>query len=122
MILNTQENQGVDIVSIEGSIDALTAGEVQQYFNDLIGKGVNRVIINLDQVDFMSSAGLRVIMAASKGVRQQGGDLRLAAAQPGVEKMLKISGFTSILKSFYSVDEALSSFVNGASQSDGSPA
>jgi anti-anti-sigma factor len=114
MELNTQKINEVNIVSIEGSIDALTAGEVQQYFNDLIGTGVEKVILNLDQVDFMSSAGLRVIMAVSKEVRQQGGDLRLAAAQPGVEKMLKISGFTSILKSFPNVDAAVMSFQNGA--------
>jgi anti-anti-sigma regulatory factor len=43
-------------------------------------------------------------------MRQLGGNLRLAAAQPGVEKILKLSGFMSILKFYSSVEEALTSF------------
>ena len=110
MELNNQKLGDVNVVSIGGSIDALTAGEVQQYFDQLTGRGEKSVLIDLARVDFMSSAGLRVIMAISKDVRQRGGDLRIAAAQPSVEKMLKISGFTSILKSFPSVDLAVQSF------------
>ena len=73
-------------------------------------QGASQLVADLSQVEFMSSAGLRAILAALKEARQHGGDLRLAAAQPGVEKILKISGFTSILKAYPSVDEALSSF------------
>jgi anti-anti-sigma regulatory factor len=45
-----------------------------------------------------------------KESRQEGGDLHLAAAQPGVEKILKMSGFTSILKSYPTVAEAVAGF------------
>ena len=53
---------------------------------------------------------LETLLAALKEARQLGGDIRLAAAQAGVEKVLKISGFMSILKFYPSVDEALTSF------------
>jgi anti-anti-sigma factor len=110
MELNSGQFEGVKVVSIEGSVDAMTAGQVQGYFDDLLEKGERRIILDLSKVDFMSSAGLRVIMTVSKNLRQEGGELRLAAAQPSVEKMLKISGFTTILKSFSSLDAALESF------------
>jgi len=110
MELNSGQFDGVKVVSIEGSVDAMTAGQVQGYFDDLLEKGERRIILDLSKVDFMSSAGLRVIMTVSKNLRQEGGELRLAAAQPSVEKMLKISGFTTILKSFSSLDAALESF------------
>lgn len=67
----------------------------------------------LGQVDFMSSAGLRAILLALKESRRQGGDLRLAAARPGVDYTLKISGLASILQSFPSVDQAVASFGPG---------
>jgi anti-anti-sigma factor len=98
------------VVSISGSIDALTAPDVMNFLHSKIAGGQHRLVLDLSRVDFMSSAGLRVILAALKSSRQEGGDLRLAAAQPGVEKILKMSGFTNILKAFPSVDEAVDSY------------
>ncbi len=98
------------VVSVVGSIDALTAGEVADFLSAQINQGHKQIVADLSQVDFMSSAGLRSILVTLKESRQQGGDLRLAAAQPGVDKILKMSGFTSILKTFSTVDEAVASF------------
>jgi anti-anti-sigma factor len=98
------------VVSLAGSVDALTAQEVTNFLNSKIAGGQHHLVLDLGRVDFMSSAGLRAILAALKETRQEGGDLRLAAAQPGVEKILKMSGFTNILKTFLTVDEAVDSF------------
>ena len=97
------------IVSISGSIDALTSERVAEGLA-LHFKDEKNILLDLAQVNFMSSAGLRVVLGALKETRRRGGDLYLAAAQPGVEKVLKISGFDSILHIFSSVDEALSGF------------
>jgi len=104
-----QLNQ-TSVVSMMGSMDALTADEVTRFLSAQIGTGQKQIVADLSQVDFVSSAGLRAILAALKESRQQGGDLRIAAAQPGVEKILKMSGFTSILKDYPTVDEAVTSF------------
>jgi anti-sigma B factor antagonist len=98
------------VISIRGSIDALTADQVTNYFSKRMDEGNNQFIADLTKVDFMSSAGLRAILATLKQSRQNGGDLRLAAAQPGVEKILKMSGFTSILKTYPTVGEAVADF------------
>jgi anti-sigma B factor antagonist len=95
------------IVSIIGSIDILTSEKVAEGLA-LHLKDDKNVLLDLAQVNFMSSAGLRVVLRTLKEARQRGGDLYLAAAQPGVEKVLKLSGFHSILHVFGSVDEALS--------------
>jgi len=97
------------IVAIQGSVDALTSPQLTETLNREIQNGHHFLIVDLSQVEFMSSAGLRAILGALKGSRQNGGDLRLAAAQPAVEKVLQISGFTSILKTYPSVEEALES-------------
>jgi anti-sigma B factor antagonist len=98
------------VVSIVGSVDALTAGELTDLLLENIDSQHVHLVVDLGEVDFMSSAGLRAIMTSLKESRKHGGDLRLAAAQPGVEKILKMSGFTTILKSYSTLDQAVSSF------------
>lgn len=110
MEISVRQFNGGKVVSINGSIDALTAGEVSSFLLAQIDGDHKNLVADLSQVDFMSSAGLRVILTALKESRQQGGDLRLAAAQTGVEKVLKMSGFTTILKAFQTVEEAIDSF------------
>jgi len=105
---NTYGKTGV--VSVNGSVDALTAVELNQFVTSQITNGNTRLVIDLGQVDFMSSAGLRAILASFKESRQNGGDLRLAAPHAGIEKVLKLSGFLSIIKTYPSSDEAVGSY------------
>ena len=119
-ITDRLENQK-RIVAIAGNVDALTAGEGTQYLSERINAETKQIILDLSQVDFMSSAGLRMILTALKASRQLGGDLYLAGAQPSVEKMLKVSGFTSIVKTFPTVEAAVVEFSSqdhGAAQSN----
>jgi anti-sigma B factor antagonist len=107
---SVKQQDQTTVVSITGSVDALTAGELTDLLLENIDSQHVRMVVDLGEVDFMSSAGLRAIMTSLKESRKHGGDLRLAAAQPGVEKILKMSGFTSIMKSYSTLDQAVSSF------------
>lgn len=108
MQIQSRESGGVTIISPAGSIDAHTSSDLNAYMAQLAGS--KQWVFDLGQVDFMSSAGLRVILATAKDARHDGGDLRLAAPQSGVLKTLKMSGFTSIARTFDTVDEAVESF------------
>lgn len=110
MNINATQKIQTTIVTIEGSIDTLTADQVTGFLSKRIGSHEIKLVVDLAHVDFMSSAGLRAILTILKESRQHGGDLRLAAAQPGVGKILKMSGFTNILKTYDTVDEAVNSF------------
>ena len=98
------------VVSIVGSVDALTAGDVTRFLSEQLGSGHKQIVADLSQVDFMSSAGLRAILFALKESRQRGGDLRLAAVRPGVDHTLRISGLASLIQSFPAVGQAVASF------------
>jgi anti-anti-sigma factor len=102
----------VSIVAISGSVDAATAGEMIQYLIDRIHAGKRQIVLDLRQVDFMSSAGLRAILVVLKESRSKGGDVYLAGAQPGVENTLKMTGFTGIVKTFATVAAASAEFRN----------
>jgi anti-anti-sigma factor len=98
------------VVTISGSVDALTSADLTRELIAQIEAGRQQILLDLGKVDYMSSAGLRSILAALKESRQHGGDLRIAAPQPGVAKILKMSGFNNILKVFESAAEGVESF------------
>lgn len=110
MEIKDKNIKDVTIVSINGSIDALTAPEITNYMNDLIASGKINLVADFSGVDYTSSAGLRVLLAAVKATRAKGGDLCLVGVQPDVHKVLSLSGFTSILKIFSEIDQALGNF------------
>jgi len=110
MNIRTSEIGQVRVITVSGSIDALTAGDVEAVLVDQAANGHSRLVIDMSQVEFMSSAGLRMILTGLKACRQAGGDLRIAAAQPGVANILNIAGFTSVLKIYDQIELAVSSF------------
>ena len=110
MDISVQQSDQISIVSIAGSIDAVTADQITGCIDERISSGEKHLLLDLSEVEFMSSAGLRVILSALKETRQQGGDLYLAGAQGGVDRVLKMSGFSKILKTYDSVDNAIAQF------------
>ncbi len=97
-------------IHISGSVDGLTAEDLQRVFSREMEAGHHNLVADLGEVDYTSSAGLRVLLGALKHTRTQGGDLRLAGANPEVLKVLTVSGFTNILRVFKSADDAVASF------------
>ena len=110
MELNHKTNDGVTVVSLKGSIDSLTAPKTMEYLNELMGSGNLKLVADFSGVDYTSSAGLRVLLSAVKTARMSGGDLYLANIRPDVQKVLSLSGFTSILKIFPDNEAAINSF------------
>jgi anti-sigma B factor antagonist len=98
------------VVSVVGSIDAHTADQVLSFLRERVAGGQSRLVLDLGQVEFMSSAGLRVIVDILRRCREEGGDLCLASAHGGVENTLGISGFTRVLKTYPTVEMAVDSF------------
>ena len=110
MDISVQQSDQISIVSIAGSIDALTADQITGCIDERISSGEKHLVFDLSEVEFMSSAGLRAILGALKQTRQAGGDLYLAGAQRGVAGILRLSGFSKILKVYDSVDNAIAQF------------
>jgi anti-sigma B factor antagonist len=100
----------VAIISVVGSVDTLTAPEVADFLESQLNSGQTRFVLDLSQVDFLSSAGLRVILSSHRKSRDKGGNLRLAAPQPRVGDLLSVTGVYQIVKAFPTVDEAVASF------------
>ena len=110
MEMQDRQVDDVTVLSLTGSIDAMTAPKITEYIHELVSKGKIKLVADLSSVDYTSSAGLRVLLGAIKETRAQSGDMRLTGVQPDVLKVLNLSGFTNILKLFDNLDAAVASY------------
>jgi anti-anti-sigma factor len=98
------------VVAVSGTVDAVTAPRLAEALQAEVASGRAKLVVDLADVAYISSAGLRAVLASLKGARAAGGDLRLAGAVPAVAQVFDLAGFGSILESFGDVDGAVASF------------
>lgn len=111
MKTDVRHENGVTVVAVSGSVDALTAAEMAGVIVSQIAEGRVNLVMDLTGLEFMSSAGLRTLLGAVKETRSNGGDLRIASSNPGIDKVLKMSGFNTIAKVFTNSGDAVASFI-----------
>ncbi len=95
------------IVSATGNIDASTAPQLEKAIRDFVTKPEKPLVLNLDKLDYVSSAGLRVVLLSAKQLKAKGQELILSGLHGGVKDVFELSGFYSIFKIFESPEDAL---------------
>jgi len=105
-----EQQHRVTIVRPTGFVDAETAKTLAEALNGQLQAGNLSLVVDLDQLDYMSSAGLRVLLAVLKDARRQGGDLRLANARAEVLQVLEMSGFVKLVQIYPALAEAVDSY------------
>lgn len=110
MQIEVERRGSVTVAEVHGNVDGLTSAELSRVLGGEVAADGHQLVVSLAGVDYTSSAGLRVLLSLVKEARTRGGDVRLAAVRDNVRKVLDLSGFTSILKLFPSVDAAVASF------------
>lgn|SRR5690554_4652914 len=86
------------IVQPEGQINSANAVAFEADLMSQVDQGELRIVLDLAHLDYISSAGLRVVLLLAKKLKQAGGALMLCDLQPSVREVFEISGFLSILK------------------------
>ena len=94
------------IIGILGRIDSSTSENVEKVLNNVIDQDQAKVIVDLAGVDYISAAGLRVMLAALKKQRQRQGELKLAALQPFVKEVFEVTGFNKLFSIHTNREEA----------------
>jgi anti-anti-sigma factor len=95
----------VHIISVSGRIDTITSKDLEAKLKEAIEERKEKIIINLAEVDYISSVGLRVLLAALKGQKQNQGSIPLVSLQPFVQNIFKITGLDKMFQIF-PTDEA----------------
>ena len=106
MQVNVEQNDRATILSLQGRVDSAVAKEFEEAVLGSFKDG-SRVIMDFSDLDYISSAGLRVILMAAKKLKSSTGILHLCAMKPHIQEVFDISGFSSMLSIKNSRTDAL---------------
>lgn len=98
----------VTILQAQGKLDSMSSPELDRRMTSLIEGGTRQITVDLSEIDYVSSAGLRVFLSAAKRLKQAQGKLALASPSSQVQQIFDIAGFATILPIFKSLNEAVS--------------
>ncbi|MCU0490835.1 MAG: anti-sigma factor antagonist [Chloroflexaceae bacterium] len=111
--ITADETPEVTVLPVAGRVDASTAPKLTAQVRQQIDAGARHVLLDLNQVTFLSSSGLRALLLIRKDLMTLGGELRLAALQPHVQEVFVITGFTQVFAIHPTEDEARAAFGQG---------
>jgi anti-sigma B factor antagonist len=107
---STEEKGQVCVIRFLGRMDANTSKEGEEAIQQAIQQGRKQVVLDLGGLAYISSSGLRVLLAALKQLRQGGGDLRLASLRPNIRDVVNMTGFNRIFSIFEDESAAIDSY------------
>ena len=110
LFILTDNTQNVPIMNVKGRVDSNSAPELDSALENLLKSEKNRIVLNLEAVDYLSSAGLRALVKALKDAQQAGGNLHLAAVSESIEVIFRTVGMMQMFKMFPTNEEALAGF------------
>ena len=103
-----EETRGkVKIVGLRGRLDANTSPVVEKQLQALMDQGQERLVLDLSELTYISSLGLRIFMAVAKNIQKVNGKLALSGLNDHIYEIFKIARFTSIFSIYPSSDEAV---------------
>lgn len=107
--IRNENKSGVLIIQPEGRLDGLTSRKFMNETEVLLKPDVNKVILDLERLDYISSEGLRSILTTAKTIKNHNGKFGICSPQEGVKEVLEISGFGALLGIYDSLDLAIAS-------------
>lgn len=111
IVFETHELKRCTLITLRGRIDSSKAPSVETQLKELIEAGQYRFVIDMADVEFVSSAFLRILISASKAVRRfNRGDVYLAAMPPRIKDVFDLAGLLPIFKVFDTQIEAVGSW------------
>jgi anti-anti-sigma factor len=110
MGLDISKTGDVTTVVLKGRIDAAVAPDIEEQLLALISSGSRRLVTVFSEVTFISSAGLRTLVAALKRAKRENGDLRLAEMGTRVKEVFEITGLSTVFSIYPNIQEAIKSY------------
>lgn len=109
MTVNIEKQDNAAIIFVVGRLDSVTCSDLEDKTMRTIAEGDTNLVLELSDVPFISSAGLRVILLATKKV-QGTGKLVLCGLKPQVHEIIEMAGFHNIIKIYNNLDDAKAAF------------
>ena len=109
MDISEERKADAVILVLSGKLDATTAKTFEDRILGVINSGTQRVVVDLSQLDYVSSSGLRVFILAAKRLQTVDGKIVLCSMKDHVRQVFDLAGFSSMLSIYATRDEAIKS-------------
>ncbi len=107
MDIHEETSGSTVVVAPSGRVDGFSSPELEKRISEIIEGGQSRLLLDCTNMDYISSAGLRVVLVSAKKCQQQGGKLAVCALQPSCKSVMEVSGFLNMLEYHETRDAAL---------------
>jgi len=110
MEIKETRKDAIAIMEVSGRLDAGTSPVLEQKFLSVLDRGDKDIVIDFSDLQYISSAGLRILLMAAKRTSANGGRLALCAMKDNIRNVFEISGFTAIFQIHVTQEEAIGGF------------
>jgi anti-sigma B factor antagonist len=107
MEITQKEENGIVFISIKGRLDADSAPDAEKVVKDALEGQTTRILFNLGALEYLSSAGLRVLLSVAKEMRRRDGKIVLCSLNEFVKEIFEVSGFQSLIPIAESVESGI---------------
>ena len=107
MEITTRDVNGTKVIMLTGKLDTNTTPTAENEINALLNAGASKLLINFEQLSYISSSGLRLLLATAKRLKGTDGDLKVCTLNEMATEVFEVSGFSSILNVFATEQDAL---------------
>jgi anti-anti-sigma factor len=104
--ITNKEIKDGNVLSVQGEIDVYTSPKVKEAIGNLIEQSKYNIVVNLEEVRYIDSTGLGVLIGALKRLREHNGNISLVCSNPQIKKIFQITGLVKIFGIFKSEEEA----------------
>lgn len=107
MELKISEFGDIRVVHLEGKLDVGLSINIETEFEKMMDSGILKIIVDLKDVEYLSSSGLRIFIAAMRKLKEKNGMLVLCCITPMVKKIFKIVELEDLFEIYNTVEEAI---------------
>ncbi len=107
MEITQKEENGIVSIDMQGRLDAESSPEAEKVVREALEGQTTRVLFNLGALEYLSSAGLRVLLSVAKEMRRRDGKIVLCSLNEFVKEIFEVSGFQSLIPIVDSVESGI---------------
>ena len=107
MEATVEEKGDIVVIRVKGRLDAASSPQLEKKINSIIEAGHFKLMLNMAEVDYLSSAGMRLMLSVSKKLKHLEGKVVACSLNDDVVEVIKMAGFQQVLEIYPSEEEGL---------------
>lgn len=102
----TEQSNGIRLIKLSGKLDIIGTGAIETKFMGYCAGENPRVVVDIAEVDFLASIGIRLLMLTAKSIASRGGKMALIKPNSDVQSVLEVTGIPSIIPVYSQLESA----------------